>query len=197
VQLDQTVEFNANSNYSLLFTVEGKAELGIYNSITAVESTWDDALPVNLYGYNTFGFQDGLYGNNLNLELYWDDNDAKLDRITSILDRADAIFISSSRQWGSIPRITERYPLTAEYYRALIGCPSVERIEWCYSIAEPGMFNGELGFELAAVFKMIPRSGICASTISFRKKPLRFTTTPKCLSFERAPIMMQPQCERF
>jgi len=186
VQLDQTVEFNANSNYSLLFTVEGKAELGIYNSITAVESTWDDALPVNLYGYNTFGFQDGLYGNNLNLELYWDDNDAKLDRITSILDRADAIFISSSRQWGSIPRITERYPLTAEYYRALIGCPSVERIEWCYSVAEPGMFNGELGFELAAVFQNDPAIGNLRINDQFSEEAFTVYDHPKVFIFRKS-----------
>ncbi len=186
VKLDQVVEFNANTGYYLFFTVEGDAELGIYNSITTVESTWDDALPVNLYGYNTFGFQDGLYGNNLNLELYWEDNETKLDRLTNILDRADAIFISSSRQWGSIPRITERYPLTTEYYRALIGCPSIEQIEWCYSVAEPGRFAGELGFELAAVFQNDPSIGNFRINDQFSEEAFTVYDHPKVLIFRKS-----------
>ena len=185
IQFDQAVTLKANTGYYLFFTVEGKAELGIYNSVTVVESTWDDALPVNLYGYNIFGFQDGMFGNNLNLELYWDDNEAKLERITSTLERADAIFISSSRQWGSIPRITERYPLTAEYYRALIGCPSIEEIGWCYAVAEPGMFQGELGYELSAVFQNDPQLGNFRVNTQFAEEAFTVYDHPKVLIFRK------------
>ena len=186
IQLDQAVPLTANTGYYLFFSVEGKAELGIYNSVTVVESTWDDALPVNLYGYNIFGFHDGLFGNNLNLELYWDDNETKLDRITSILQRADAIFISSSRQWGSIPRVPERYPLTTEYYRALIGCPSIEEIEWCYAVAEPGMFRGELGYELAAVFQNDPQLGKFRVNTQFAEEAFTVYDHPKVLIFRKS-----------
>ena len=67
---------------------------------------------------------------NLNFNMYWDDNSEKLERFTSILDQADYIAISSSRQWGSLPRIPERFPMTTVYYRNLIGCPSedIDRI---------------------------------------------------------------------
>jgi YYY domain-containing protein len=196
IQLDRAVPLKANTGYYFFFTVEGNAELGIYNSVTVVESTWDDALPVNLYGYNIFGFQDGLFGNNLNLELYWDDNEAKLERITSTLERADAIFISSSRQWGSIPRIAERYPLTAEYYRALIGCPSIEEIEWCYAVAEPGMFHGELGYDLAAVFQNDPQLGKFRVNTQFAEEAFTVYDHPKVLIFRKNPGYEPAQVEQ-
>ena len=133
--------------------------MGIYNDVPVIESTWDDALPVGMFGYNQFGYWDGIYGNVRNLELYWDDTPTKLDLFKLTLDQSDAIFISSNRQWGTITRVPERYPLTIEYYRALIGCPKGDDILWCYSVAEPGMFKGELGFELTAVFQNDPAIG--------------------------------------
>lgn len=186
IQLDKPVALEKNTGYYLFLYMEGSGELGIYNSVTAVESTWDDALPVNSYGYNVFGFQDGIYGNHLNLELYWDDNAEKLDRLTSSLEQADALFISSNRQWGTIPRVPERYPLTTEYYRALIGCPEEKDILWCYSVAEPGMFQGELGFELTAVFQNDPVVGKFRFNDQFAEEAFTVYDHPKVLIFEKS-----------
>ncbi len=187
VTLEKPVSLKKDTGYYLFLYLEGEAELGIYNSISVVESTWDDALPVNLYGYNVFGFQDGLYGNNLNLELYWEDNQDKLDRLTFTLDQADAIFISSSRQWGSISRVPERYPLTTEYYRALLGCPYDKTVEWCYSVAKPGLFNEELGFELVAVFQHDPKIGSLSINDQFSEEAFTVYDHPKVFIFRKIP----------
>jgi YYY domain-containing protein len=119
----------------------------------ANEGDWDDGLPLRVDGYDAFG---GLYTPGLNFNMYWDDNLDKLTRFTNILDQAEYIFISSNRQWGSLPRIPERFPLTSLYYRELLGCPDERTIQWCYSVAEPGQFEGRLGFELVQVFQSDP-----------------------------------------
>lgn len=192
IVLDSPLRLEKDTGYYLFLYLAGSAELGIYNSITAVESTWDDALPVNLYGYNIFGFQDGLFGNNLNLELYWEDNQDKLDRFVFTLDQADALFISSSRQWGSITRVPERYPLTTEYYRALLGCPIEKNVEWCYSVAKPGMFVGELGFELAAVYQHDPALGSISINDQFSEEAFTVYDHPKVFIF-RKTAAYEPQ----
>jgi hypothetical protein len=80
--------------------------------------------------------------------MYWDDNPEKLERFLRILDQTEYILISSNRQWGTLPRIPERFPLTSAYYRHLIGCPEDLEIGNCYRVARPGTFQGELGFDL-------------------------------------------------
>ena len=187
LRFDEAPVLEKNTAYYLLLQVEGSAVLGIYNSITALESTWDDALPVGLYGYNQFDYINGIYGNHLNMELYWDDNSEKLDRLTSILDQADAIFISSNRQWGTIPRVPERYPLTSQFYRSLIGCPEEKDILWCYAVAEPHMFQGELGFELTAVFQNDPTLGNLKINDQLAEEAFTVYDHPKVLIFEKSP----------
>jgi len=56
-------------------------------------------------------------------------------------------------------RLPERYPLTTLYYRELIGCPLDKDIIWCYRVAQPGQFEGRLGFDLVAVFETYPTLG--------------------------------------
>jgi len=187
LRFDTPPELKMDAGYYLLLEVDGSAELGIYNSITALESTWDDALPVGLYGYNQFSYFDGIYGNHLNMELYWDDNTEKLERLTSILDQSDAIFISSNRQWGTMPRVPERYPLTSQYYRSLIGCPAEKDILWCYAVAKPGMFQGELGFELTAVFQNDPALGGFRINDQLAEEAFTVYDHPKVLIFEKTP----------
>lgn len=185
LKFDKPVQVEKNVGYTLLLQVDGSAELGIYNNLTVLESTWDDALPVNLYGYNQFGFWDGIYGNHLNMELYWDDNAEKLGKLAATLEQADTIFISSNRQWGTIPRVPERYPLTSEFYRALLGCPEGEDILWCYSVAQPGKFQGELGFELTAAFQNDPAIGKITINDQLAEEAFTVYDHPKVLIFEK------------
>jgi diguanylate cyclase (GGDEF)-like protein len=112
----------------------------------ANEGDWDDALPLRMDGYDAFG---GYYPLDLNFNMYWDDNSVKLERFLRILNDSDYIVISSNRQWGSLPRLPERFPMTSLYYRELLGCPPEFAIDYCYRIANPGTFQGRLDEHLA------------------------------------------------
>lgn len=186
VDLDHPARLDATRMYVLSISVkEQGCELAIYNDVPAIESTWDDALPVSQNGYNLFGYELGLFGNVRNMELYYDDTQTKKDLLYTTLDQSDAIFISSNRQWGTTTRVQERYPLTTEYYRALIGCPADEDLLWCYQTAKPGMFAEELGFKLTAVFQNNP--SIAGFEINDQSAEEAFTVYdhPKVLIFEK------------
>lgn len=185
IELDQPIQLDTSTMYVMELSLSGDGALALYNDAPAVESTWDDALPLGMYGYNLFGYESGIYGNVRNLELYYDDTQTKKDLLYTTLDQSDAIFISSNRQWGTITRVPERYPLTTEYYRALIGCPVDQDILWCYQVAEPGMFKGELGFELTAIFQSDPT--IAGIEINDQAAEEAFTVYdhPKVLIFEK------------
>ena len=71
--------------------------------------------------------------------MYDDDTPEKLEKLLGQLDRIDYIFLSSNRLFLSIPRLPMRYPMTTAYYRLL--------------------FNGELGFDLAAKITSFPNLG--------------------------------------
>ncbi|HSF81600.1 MAG TPA: DUF2298 domain-containing protein [Anaerolineales bacterium] len=157
LSLDRQVQVEAEQPYQLAFTMpSGSGELSLLGSAPANESSWDDGLPLRVDGLDGYG---GIYLPGLNFEMYWDDTQDKLERMLGILDQADHLFISSSRQWGSLPRMPERYPLVAAYYRNLLGCPPEQKVEWCYNVAQPGMFSGNLGFELVKVFQSDPTIG--------------------------------------
>lgn len=125
----------------------------------ALESSWDDAIPYPVDGFYAYSDTGGIYRGDLNFEMYWTDNELKLEMFETQLDQADYIFITSSRQWGTTTRVPERYLLTAFYYQNLLGCPEGEDIERCYEVAEPGMFEGNLGFELVETFDSNPALG--------------------------------------
>ncbi|MCJ7583886.1 MAG: glycosyltransferase family 39 protein, partial [Anaerolineales bacterium] len=153
--LDQPVLVTKGQTYFLHLATTGGA-LALSGAAPANETEWDMGLPFRLDGYDAYG---GIYNGNLNLEIYWDDNTDKLVRFQTTLDQADYIFLSSNRQWASVTRIPERYPLTTTYYRELIGCPADKDVIWCYNVAKPGMFAGNLGFDLVAVFESFPNLG--------------------------------------
>ncbi len=97
---------------------------------TITYEIWDDSLPLNVDGhvanYNFVG-----------LPLYDDDTPQKADVLGKALAQADAVVIASNKLYpDSIPRLPTRYPLTNRYYQLL--------------------FNGQLGFQLAAVFQNSP-----------------------------------------
>lgn len=164
---------------------EGEGVIGIYGSRHAIESTWDDPLPLGLPGYNPYDFESGAFRSELNFEMYWDDNRQKLERFENILAQADYIFISSNRQWGTTVRVPERYPLTLAYYRSLIGCPPQKDVLWCYRVAEPGTFAGELGFDLIQVFESEPELGLFKFNTQFAEEAFSVYDHPKVFIFKK------------
>jgi YYY domain-containing protein len=170
-------------SYTLNFSLEsGVAAIAFSGSSAANESSWDDGLPLRLDGYDPYG---GIYPGGLNFEMYWDDNLEKFERFVTTLDQADYILITSSRQWASTTRVPERYPLTTEYYRRLLGCPVENTIEWCYDVAEPGRFQGDLGFALVKVFQSNPSIGTFEINDQFSEEAFTVYDHPKVFVFEK------------
>ncbi len=154
---ESPLQLEAGRIYALrMELVNGDGALAVYGSTIATESSWDDGLPLRMGFYDPYA---GIYPGDLNFEMYWDDNADKLARFESVMERSDYITISSNRQWGTTTRVPERYPLTTEYYRALIGCPEDVDILTCYRTAEVGTYTGRLGFELVEVFESYPNLG--------------------------------------
>jgi len=155
--LDTQLDLIAGETYQFsLAVLDPAAGISLARVGIANESSWDDGLPLRMYGYDPYG---GIYQGGLNFELYWDDNPEKLERFISTIDQAEYILITSSRQWATTTRVPERYPLTTEYYRQLMGCPVELTIEKCYNNAEPGTYQGSLGFDLVETFQSNPRLG--------------------------------------
>ncbi|MFO8035796.1 MAG: DUF2298 domain-containing protein [Anaerolineales bacterium] len=156
-QLQEPLALEMGKTYQLTISAgTPQSAFSLEGSRIANESSWDDGLPLRMEGYDPFG---GIYPGGLNFEMYWDDNREKLERFLSTLDAAEYLIISSSRQWASIPRLPERYPLSTKYYRELLGCPPEMSLEGCYNTAKPGQYEGNLGFELVKVFQSNPRLG--------------------------------------
>ncbi|MBN1314903.1 MAG: glycosyltransferase family 39 protein, partial [Anaerolineales bacterium] len=121
------VLLKAGQQYYLTTEVLSGAPVRTTGAYLVNETSWDDGLPLRQDGLDGFSIYDGDP-----LELYWEDDLSKRERMIELLDKAEYLFITSSRQLGSIPRIVPRYPLTIAYYEAL--------------------FNEELGFEPVATF---------------------------------------------
>ncbi|MBI4308155.1 MAG: glycosyltransferase family 39 protein [Chloroflexi bacterium] len=78
---------------------------------------WEEGVP-DLGGYRI-----------IEMGLYEPDDASKRDTLAQQLAEADAVVFYSNRLYGTIPRLSDRYPMSSRYYRLL--------------------FNGDLGFELA------------------------------------------------
>ena len=154
MRLDRPVKLELDKNYRLSLALESNSGIvSVRGSAVANEGDWDDGLPLRVDGYDAFG---GIYTRGLNFNMYTDDSSDKLEHFIAIYDQTEYILVSSNRQWGSLPRLPERFPMTTLHYRHLLGCPENQTIYWCYSVAKPGMFHGDLGFDLVEIFQSDP-----------------------------------------
>ena len=184
--LDKPLAVEAGQKlYVTLSTPTSGARLVPHAPAPAHESTWDDAVPYPVNGFSPYGETGGIYRGDINFEMYWADDELKLDKFVTNLDLADYVFITSSRQWGTTTRVPERYPLTTLYYQSLLGCPAGEDVEWCASVAEPGMFEGELGFELVATFQNDPSLGALKINDQDSEEAFTVYDHPKVLIFKK------------
>ncbi len=181
--LDRPLTLEEGKNYSLsLALTAGGGVVSVRGSAVANEDNWDDGLPLRVDGYDAFS---GIYTPGLNFNMNTDDNPDKLEHFIKVFDQIQYIFISSNRQWGSIPRLPERFPMNTLYYRILLGCPPDKTIQWCYSVAQPGMFHGDLGFELVAVFQSDPSLGPLSVNDQFAEEAFTVYDHPKVLVFQK------------
>ncbi len=189
VPLSPAAVLRPGASYALRLQVEGGEALGLRGSVIVSETTWDDGLPLRLQGGQDIG---GRY-TGVNQEMYWqDDQDDnrngtsdKLERIVTTLDQGDIIAISSNRQYGTVPRVSQRYPLSEAYYRALLGCAAPRTISDCMARAQPGKVQGELGYDLVAVFQNDPRLGPFTFNDQYAEEAFTVYDHPKVLVFAK------------
>ena len=173
---------SANTPYILKIETFGAQKLLLSGASFSNETTYDWSLPFRVEGYDPFG---GMYRGDLTMQVYWDDNADKLDRFMDTLNQSDYIFIPTNHQYAQITRVPERYPLTTEYYRSLIGCPAGMDIIECYRVARPGQFKGRLGFDLVAVFESYPTLGPWTINDQPAEEAFTFYDHPKVLIFQK------------
>ena len=183
---DTPVLVTKGQQYYLRFALD-QGRLVIRGSAVVNETDYDYGLPFRIDGYDAFG---GIYRGDLNLQVYWDDDEIKRNRFVTTLDEADYIFIPTNHQYAQITRLPERYPLTTMYYRELMGCPIGADIIACYHEAKPGDYQGRLGFDLVAVFETYPKLdlpllGEIEINDQYAEEAFTFYDHPKVLVFKK------------
>lgn len=100
---------------------------------------------------------------------YEEDTPAKVKMYAAALSKADYIVNFSSRLYGTVPRITDRYPMSAEFYKKL--------------------FSGELGYELVFYSQSFPQAlGVGVFEDTFTRPNLPRPAPLQTLNF--APIVI-------
>ncbi len=165
--------------------VSGEGQIMISTPGAALESSWDDALPLPRPGFVPYQDNAGIFRGDLNLEMYWPDDASKIQRFYTILNQAEYIFISSNRQFGTIPRVPERYPLTTFFYRQLLGCEEDQETLDCYYQAEEDGCSGNLGFNLVSTFTSYPNLGSLEFNDQYAEEAFSVYDHPKVLIFRK------------
>ena len=182
-KMDKPFQVTKDQSYQIFLDVSGgNSAITISGSAPANESDWDDGLPLRIDNYDGYG---GIYSGGLNFQMYWEEDEAKRERFITNLDQADVLFISSNRQWATTVRVPERYPMSTLYYRNLLGCPEDKDLIWCYSVVEPKMFTGQLGYELVKVFQSDPNLGSLRINDQFAEEAFTVYDHPKVLIFRK------------
>ena len=72
-----------------------------------IKEHWEESIP-EMYKYEI-----------KELQLYEDDTKEKIEKVSNILSSGHYLILFSNRLYGTIPRLSERYPITSGYYQAL------------------------------------------------------------------------------
>jgi YYY domain-containing protein len=180
---DKVIPILKDQQYTLAIETLGQV-LYIEGAAIVNETDYDWGLPFRIDGYDPYG---GMYSNDdLVLQVYWGEDANKLTRYLDVLNKADYIVIPTNHQYAQITRLPERYPMTTLYYRDLIGCPAGEDIIECYRLAQPGTYEGRLGFELTAVFESYPTLGPIVINDQRAEEAFTFYDHPKVLIFKKS-----------
>ncbi len=123
--------------------------------------SWDDGLPFPMPGHDNL-----LYSGPM-LELWGPDNREKVGQIVKTLGETDWIAVTSGRVYRNITRIPSVYPMTTAYYRAL--------------------FDGRLGFDLAADFTSYPSLGPLRFPDDSAEEQFTVYDHPRVLLFRKSP----------
>ena len=158
----------------------------------ALETSWDDALPLSVDHIDALG---GIYSP-MNLELYEGDTPEKRDRMIRILDETEYLVIPSNRGYDAMPRLELRYPLTLRYYQLLFGCDcsSDEMEKRAYDLDVP--FKSPLGFDLVATFTSNPNLGSIQINDQNADESFTVYDHPKVFVFKKSADFSIERCKK-
>lgn len=176
------VKLTGGQEYQVRYEVMSGAPLQFAGTNFTLETSWDDALPLNI---NKFNAQGGIF-NPLNLELYEPDTPEKREMMIQVLDKSDYIVIPSNRAYDAMPRLPLRYPLTLKYYQTLFDCTcSGDALEnLVYDLKPP--FKSPLGFDLIATFESPPSIGFLVFPDQSADESFTVYDHPKVLIFKKS-----------
>jgi YYY domain-containing protein len=176
------VELYGGQTYQVRYEVVEGAPLQILADSFTLETSWDDALPLNV---NKYDAQGGIYMP-LNLELYEPDTPEKREKMLRILEESNYIVIPSNRAYDAMPRLPMRYPLALKYYQLLFdcGCSGDDLENKAYGLQPP--FKGPLGFELIAVFESPPSLSFLNFPDQWADESFTVYDHPKVMVFKKS-----------
>jgi YYY domain-containing protein len=186
MQLTPTFNFSpvivtANTVYQIAYEIPEGTPLQLLGKNITLETSWDDALPLNVDGYDAQG---GIY-NPLDLELYDPDTSEKRESMIKILSESDYIVMPSNRAYDAMPRMPLRYPLTLKYYQALFDCAcSGNAMESRAAGLEPP-YKSPLGFDLVATFESPPSLGPIVFPDQLADESFTVYDHPKVMVFKK------------
>ena len=170
----------AGKPYELTVKLESGGPLEMSGAAIAVESRWDDALPLSVGGIYAYP---GLF-QQLNLELDEPDTDEKRQSMLALLQQADYIVVASNRAYDAMPRMPQRFPMTLAYYQALFDCDSPRITNCAYPAVAP--MKGGLGFDLVATFESYPSFGPIPFPDQTAQESFTVYDHPKVLIFQKS-----------
>lgn len=176
------VQLDAGQTYYVRYTIKSGGPIIFEPEIYALETSWDDALPLSIRPYGLIG---NIYSP-LNLQLYEPDTEAKRETMLDILERTDYLVLPSNRSYDSMPRLTQRYPLTLKYYQALFDCDcSGDEMEARAAELEPP-FTSPLGFDLVGSFTHHPSVGPFERNDQLADESFTVYDHPKVMIFKKS-----------
>ncbi len=132
--------------------------------------SWDDGLPFPLPGHDNMQYTGPM------LELWGPDNREKVEQILKTLGGSDWIAVTSGRVYRNITRLPSVYPMTTAYYRAL--------------------FDGRLGFDLAADFVSYPSLGALRIPDDGAEEQFTVYDHPRVLLFRKSPAYSEERARK-
>ncbi|MBI5950537.1 MAG: glycosyltransferase family 39 protein [Chloroflexi bacterium] len=175
------VELSGGETYQVRYEITEGAPLRIMGEKLALETSWDDALPLNI---NKYDAQGGIFLP-LNLELYEPDTPEKREAMLRVLNETNYLVIPSNRAYDAMPRLPLRYPLALKYYQTLFDCECMgdELENKAYGLQPP--FKSPLGFELVAVFESPPTIGFISFPDQWADESFTVYDHPKVMVFKK------------
>ena len=178
----EALALEAGVTYFVRYEVTSGGPLIFEPEIYALETSWDDALPLGIKPYSLIG---GVYAP-LNLQLYEPDTDAKRESMLSILEHAEYLVLPSNRAYDSMPRLTQRYPMTLAYYQALFDCDCSGDAMEALAAQLEAPFHSPLGFDLVATFTNPPELGPFELNDQLADESFTVYDHPKVMIFKKS-----------